>query len=101
MSRLEIPADGRQANRLSLGGMTGNNKASDFFGKTSTDGYQKKNTSFYEFEPTGIHFTAIADRLQNDEAENSIRAWIRLLDSLARKSAALATGDCTQHKGED
>ena len=101
MSRLEIPADGRQANRLSLGGMTGNNKASDFFGKTFTDGYQKESPSFYRLEHTGINFTTIADRLQKDEAETSIRAWIRLLDSLARKSAALATGDCTQHKKED
>ena len=34
---------------------------------------------------------AFADRLQKDEADAVLRSWIRFLDTIARKSAALAT----------
>lgn len=39
----------------------------------------------------GIDIAVFTDRLQKDQADASLRSWIALLDTIARKSAALIT----------
>jgi transaldolase len=46
-----------------------------------------------------IDFATLAERLQKDEADSLLRFWIGFLDTIARKSAALTSGQCPRVKG--
>ena len=48
-----------------------------------------------------IDFIAFAGRLQKNQAELWLRSWIGLLDTIARKSAALTIGQSAKATGED
>jgi hypothetical protein len=48
-----------------------------------------------------IDFVAFAGRLQKDQADLWLRSWIGLLDTIARKSAALTIGQSAKATGED
>jgi transaldolase len=53
-------------------------------------GDEQRQSIFADVD-AGIEITAFSDRLQKDEADALLRSWIRLLDTIARKSAALTT----------
>ena len=49
----------------------------------------------------GIDFETLAERLQKDEADSLLRFWIGLLDTIARKSAALMSDQYARVKGDE
>jgi transaldolase len=51
----------------------------------------EQRQSIFAHVDAGIEIAAFTDRLQKDEADALLRSWIRLLDTIARKSAALTT----------
>jgi hypothetical protein len=48
-----------------------------------------------------IDFATLAERLQKDEADSLLRSWIGLLDTIARKSAALMGDQSARVKGDE
>jgi transaldolase len=48
-----------------------------------------------------IDFATLAERLQKDEADSLLRFWIGLLDTVARKSAALMSDQCARVNGDE
>jgi transaldolase len=98
MSRLDIPAHVRLPFCPSLGTMI-KNKGPSLYSQAHSDGFREEDKFLKNLEKVGTKFATLADRLQKDEVETSIRSWIRLLESIARKSASFTTGESTQQKG--
>ena len=66
----------------------------------SSAGRGPRQGSFYPAH-VDIDFIAFAGRLQKNQAELCLRSWIGLLDTIARKSAALTIGQSAKATGED